>query len=280
MIQGAFLKGNSIRSARSAVFLLSATVSAALALTGCTSSTPAGNGGTTTAAALPSASASEPVASASPAPSVAPAAAPAASSQTPTVAGPPPVAASQTPAGASPPPSSAPPPAATEPVTYTFPDGRLSFDHPAGWRVEHAGDPASPSAVNWAVYDASGSEQVRIFYSEVGGATAGPLTRTVFYSEPVPGLQGHTGLAAAHASFFVDNIYGEPHYRMALTSGAAFSQDGRQAADVVIVGGNRVLAASVVFTGGPFASDDAAKTWFGGEEGQALKALLMSFSYR
>lgn len=232
MTQGAFLKSTSMRSARRAVFLLSVTVSAALAVTGCASSW---SGGATTAAALPSASETEPAASA---------------------------------------------PAAAEPVTFTFPDGRLSFAHPAGWRVHRDGAIESPAVENAAVYDASGNEQVRIFYDEVGGSATGPLTRSVFYSEPVPGLLGHTGPAVAHASFFVDHIDGEPHYRMALTGGAAIRPDGGQAADVVIVGGNRVLAATVVFTGGPFDSDEAAKAWFAGEEGQILKALLMSFSYR
>jgi hypothetical protein len=171
-------------------------------------------------------------------------------------------------------------PAAAEPVTFTFPDGRLSFAHPAGWQVHRDGAIESPAVENAAVYDASGNEQVRIFYGEVGGSATGPLTRSVFYSEPVPGLDGQTGPAVAHASFFVDHIDGEPHYRMALTGGAAIRPDGGQAADVVIVGGNRVLAATVVFSGGPFASDEAAKAWFAGEEGQVLKALLTSFSYR
>ena len=171
-------------------------------------------------------------------------------------------------------------PATAEPVTFTFPDGRLSFAHPAGWRVHRDGAIESPAVEKATVYDAGGNEQVRISYSEVGGSATGPLTRSVFYSEPIPGLHGHTGPAVAHASFFVDHIDGELQYRMALTGGAAIRPDGGQAADVVIVGGNRVLAATVVFTEGPFASDEAAQAWFAGEEGQALKALLMSFSYR
>lgn len=232
MTQGVVLKSSSMRSALRAIFLLSVTVSAALAVTGCASSW---SGGTTTTAALPSTSASKPAASAPP---------------------------------------------AAGPVTFTFPDGRLSFAHPAGWRVHRDGATESPVVENATVYDAGGNEQVRIFYSEVGGAVTGPLTRTVFYSEPVPGLRGQSGPVVAHASFFVDNIDGEPHYRMALTAGAAVSPAGGAAADVVIVGGNRVLAATVVFTGGPFASDEAAQAWFAGEEGQALKALLMSFTYR
>ena len=43
---------------------------------------------------------------------------------------------------------------------------------------------------------------------------------------------------------------------------------------------DRVLTADVVFTGQPFANDEEAKAWYWGTEGQALKALLMSFSYR
>lgn len=138
----------------------------------------------------------------------------------------------------------------------------------------------SPAVEHATVYDASGNEQIGIFYSEVGGAVAGPHTRTVFFSEPVPGLQGHSGPETAHASFYVDHIYGDPHYQLSLTAGAAISSDGTEGADVAIIGGNRVLAASVVFTGGPFASDEAAKAWFAGAEGQTLKAVLMSFSYR
>jgi hypothetical protein len=165
-------------------------------------------------------------------------------------------------------------------VTFTFADGRLSFTHPAGWRVEHSQGVASPAVENATLYDAGGNEQITIFYSEVGGAVAGPHTRTVFFSEPVPGLQGHSGPETAHASFYVDRIDGDPHYRLSLTHRAAVSPDGTEGVDVVIVGGNRVLAANVVFTGGPFASDSAAKAWFAGAEGQALTAILMSFSFR
>jgi hypothetical protein len=51
MIQAIFLKGTSMRFSR-AIFLLSVTVSAALAMTGCMPDTSAGNSGTTTAATL------------------------------------------------------------------------------------------------------------------------------------------------------------------------------------------------------------------------------------
>lgn len=252
-------------SARRVNFFPALAVLLTLTVTGCMSNASAGSGSATTAAASPPAPASAPAASAPPAAASPPAAAPAASSQPP--------------APAEAPPSSAPVPAAPDPVTFTFADGRLSFTHAAGWRVDRTGHLESPSVENATVYDAGGNEQVRIFYSEVGGANTGPLTRTVLYSKPVPGLQGHSA-PAAHASFFVDNIYGELHYRMAITAGPAVSPDGKQAADATIVGGNHILAATVIFTGPPFASDEAAAAWLAGGEGQALKDLLMSFTYR
>jgi hypothetical protein len=252
-----------MRSARRVIFFLSGTASTALFLSGCMVNASAENrdAGTAPAAQPPSASA----------PPVTPSARPTTAAPTTAPAAPLPSAA---------PPSSSDPAPAPGPVTFTFADGRLSFTHPAGWRVEHSQDVASPAVENATVYDASGNEQITVFYSEVGGAVAGPHTRTAFFSEPVPGLQGHSGPETAHASFYVDRIDGQPHYRLSLTHRAAISPDGTEGADVVIVGGNRVLAANVVFTGGPFASDAAAKAWFAGAEGQALKAVLMSFSFR
>jgi hypothetical protein len=256
-----------MRSARGVIFFLSVTASAALALSGCMVNASVENRDAATAPATQSPSASAPSATPSEKPT--------------TTAAPPPITAPAEPLpSAAPPSTSDPAPAPAEPVTFTFPDGRLSFIHPAGWRVEHSQGVASPAVENATVYDASGNEQITIFYSEVGGAVAGPHTRTAFFSEPVPGLQGHSGPAAAHASFYVDRIDGEPHYSLSLTHKAAVSPDGTEGADVVIIGGNRVLAANVVFTGGPFASDEAAKAWFAGAEGQALTAILMSFSYR
>ena len=49
--------------------------------------------------------------------------------------------------------------------------------------------------------------------------------------------------------------------------------------DGIIRIGKEVLVADVKFIEKPFASDDAAKDWLDGTEGQALKALLLSVSY-
>jgi hypothetical protein len=66
---------------------------------------------------------------------------------------------------------------------------------------------------------------------------------------------------------------------MELTAGLPISPDGK-VQDGLIMLGDRVLTADVLFTAAPFANDEAAKAWYWGVEGQALKAVLMSFSYR
>jgi hypothetical protein len=50
--------------------------------------------------------------------------------------------------------------------------------------------------------------------------------------------------------------------------------------DGIIRVGERVLVADVKFIDNPFASDDAAKSWLTTAEGESLKALMLSMSYR
>jgi hypothetical protein len=72
---------------------------------------------------------------------------------------------------------------------------------------------------------------------------------------------------------------GAVQYRMGLTPGLPVSPDGKVQTGPVMLG-DRILAADVLFTGAPFADDRAAKAWYWSGEGQALKAVLVSFSYR
>jgi hypothetical protein len=190
--------------------------------------------------------------------------------------------AAQTAAAASPPASIIPvatsSPAPAGPVTFTFPDGRLSFAHPEGWHVEHEQVSTSPAVETATVYDAGGNEQVAIYYSEIGDATAGNVSRFVLETDPVPGLIG-AAVPTPSSSFFVDHAFGTATYRMGLTPGSPVSPDGQVQYGLVMLG-DRILTADVLFDGRQFANDEAAKEWYWGDEGRSLKALLMSFSYR
>lgn len=164
------------------------------------------------------------------------------------------------------------------PVTFTFPDGRLSFAHPEGWRVEHEQVSASPAVETATVYDAGGKEQVAIYYSEIGDATAGNVSRFILETDPVPGLIG-AAVPTPGSSFFVDHAFGTATYHMGLTPGSPVSPDGQVQYGLVMLG-DRILTADVLFDGRQFANDEAAKEWYWGDEGRSLKALLMSFTYR
>ncbi|MFF1252556.1 hypothetical protein ACFVYC_08680 [Pseudarthrobacter sp. NPDC058329] len=163
-------------------------------------------------------------------------------------------------------------------ATFTFPDGRLSFQYPKGWHAELFEASASPFVGTATVSDPTGPAEITIYTGEIADVVAGPGDRTVLETDPVPGLIGHS-VPTPHSSFFVDRHDGVSNYRMGLTAGLPVSPDGEVQNGLIMLG-NRVLTADVVFTGQPFADDDAAKDWYWGPEGRALKAVLMSFSYR
>ncbi|HET6232572.1 MAG TPA: hypothetical protein VFE05_21025 [Longimicrobiaceae bacterium] len=181
-------------------------------------------------------------------------------------AAPAPAATSSTAAGAETP-SSAPAAAALN--KYTIPDGRLSFEYPAD----------APSASRSAtVFDASGTKQATVYAGQAADGVTHPVTRTVFESEPVPGLAQQPALAA-HYSFYVDRAGDITTYRMHLTAGEPTAGDDSRIDGIIRVG-DGVLVADVKFIENPFASDEAAKSWLVSDEGDALKELLLTMSYR
>lgn len=173
--------------------------------------------------------------------------------------------------------SSAPAPAGKE--SFTFPDGRLSFEYPAGWRVElFTGEQKPATSATATVFDDSGTAQATIYSGKFADGVSFPVARTVFESAPVPGL-GQASAPAGHYSFYVDRMADKPTYRMHLTAGVPQQGDG-SALDGIIRVGEGVLVAEVKFIDNPFGSDAAAKAWLAGAEGQSLKALLLSIAYR
>jgi hypothetical protein len=164
-------------------------------------------------------------------------------------------------------------------ATYTFPDGRLSFKYPADWKVELFTGDVKPSTSRTAtVFDASGTKQVTVYSGLVADGVTHPVTRTVFESAPVAGLQQQQA-PAAHYSFYVDRMENNPTYRMHLTAGAPAAGKG-MALDGIVRIGKEVLVADAQFIEKPFARDAAAKAWLASDEGQSIKALLLSVTYR
>lgn len=236
-----------MRPALRAPFTTTLAVAAALTLTGCMASASPGNSGTPAPGSTASSSTNTSPDSGS--------------------------TADPTTAAGGQPTSSAPAPAAL--ATYTFPDG-ISFEHPADWRVELFEAGSSPFVGTATVYDAQGAKQATIYTGQIADGVTSPVTRTVFESTPVPGLQGQPE-PAAHYSFYVDRVNEIAKYRMHLTAGKPIA-GAEMALDGIIRVGDRVLIADVEFIDNPFSSDDAAKAWLATAEGQALKSLLLSIS--
>jgi len=245
-----------MRPAHRAPVIAALATAAALIVAGC--GTAASSNPTPPAVAAPS-----DAASVSPAPAR-PAAPPA------------PAATSSTAAGAETPSSA---PAAAALSKYTFPDGRLSFEYPAEWRVELFPAADAPSTSRSAtVFDASGTEQATVYVGQAADGVTHPVTRTVFESEPVPGLAQQPA-PAAHYSFYGDRAGDITTYRMHLTAGEPTAGDDSRIDGIIRVG-DGVLVADVKFIENPFASDEAAKSWLVSDEGDALKELPLSLSYR
>lgn len=169
--------------------------------------------------------------------------------------------------------TAAPSPSATASAaskTYTFPDGRLSFEYPADWRVElFTGEQKPATSGTATVFDTGGTAQATIYSGQIADGVSHPVTRTVFESAPVPGL-GQRPAPAAQYSFYVDRMGDNPTYRMHLTAGAPQPGDGT-ALDGIIRVSAGVVVAEVKFIEKPFENDAAAKSWLAGAEGRSSK---------
>lgn len=174
--------------------------------------------------------------------------------------------------------------------TFTFPDGHISFTHPAGWTVQTKPGPAldeeaQKTSFEAIISDASGAEVARVLSGMYGDGASGPATRTVLDHEPVPGITDVKG-QATEFGFAYDEILGS-------TGGAYYIMDVRHASEFLAPAGtsgtnqvllpNGVLTAMVVFDEKAFtpafASPAAAKAWMGTEQYAQLKAMLLTLRY-
>ncbi|MCE3292072.1 MAG: hypothetical protein K0Q84_1009 [Arthrobacter sp.] len=261
-----------MRSAHRATFVTALVAAAALSLAGCGAvAESASNNATPSAAAAgatATATAKAAPATATPAPSsVKPSASAAPGAAAPDAAVP----------GAAGAGTAAP--GSTDLATFTFPGDKVSFKYPSTWKVELFTGPSTPPVSGTAtVYDADGNRQATIYSGHIADGVTHPVTRDVFETQVVPGLKEQPA-PVAHYSFYADRMEDNSVYRMHLTAGAPPS-GADLALDGIIRVGQDVLVAEVQFIEKPFASDAAAKAWLAGAEGQALKALLLSISYR
>jgi hypothetical protein len=183
----------------------------------------------------------------------------------------------------------APPAAALE--SFTFPDGHVSFTHPAGWTVKVTPGPAlnaeaQKTSFHALISDGSGTELAQVLSGMYGDGAEGPVKRTILDHAPVPGVTDVRG-DAVEFGFAYDEYPGS-------AGGAYYFMDVRLAPEFLSAvdssGSNQVrlpngVLTATVIVGEPgvptpaFKSPSAAKAWLGTEQYAQLKALLLSVKY-
>lgn len=213
---------------------------------------------------------------------IAPTAAPATAAATPDAvvasAGP----ASEAPVPATPAPSVEPQPAPAL-KSFTFPDGHFSFQYPADWHVKVGEGPTlSGGTIDSkiaTVSDASGNEVFRFHSGDYSGHAGGAGDTTVFDAAPLPGIVSKTGDQIAYGFIVFRGLNSnEDTYFMGLKPGPVV--DGRGPSPHGAPMQNGWFSASVIFGDPAFSSPAAAKAWLGTDQGQKLKALLLSVTYQ
>ena len=186
--------------------------------------------------------------------------------------------------------------------TFTFPDGHISFTHPAGWTVKTKPGPAlTPDAqagsVEAVLVDSSGAEVARINSGMYGDGAAGPVKRTILDQAPLTGISEAAGKPVAFG-FAVDQGLvqpspytaeptlpadgGERYYFMGVRLAHEFQPSFTSSGSPQVPLPNGVMEAAVIFDFEKqpvFASPDAAKAWMATEQYAQLKALLLSLTY-
>jgi hypothetical protein len=233
------------------------------------------NAPASTAAASPSATATaKPSATAAATVAPAPIAAPAASKKV------------TAPAPAAP----APAPRQAAPMqTFTFPDGHISFTHPARWTVAVKPGPASNAedqkvSFEATVKDGSGAVLARVYSGNYGDGASGPVKRTVLDHSPVSGIRDKSGEATQFGFAYDQSVNGSLYYFMDVRRAHEFlAPDGSSGSNQIMLK-DRIMNAYVVLIDSPstlaFSSPAAAKAWMGTGRYAQLKTMLLSLSYK
>lgn len=172
--------------------------------------------------------------------------------------------------------------------TFTFPDGHISFTHPAGWTVT-----VKPGPVNNAeeqkisfeatISDESGAELARVYSGKYGDGAAGPAKRTVLDHSPVSGITDKSGETAQFGFAYDEDLAGGLHYFMDVREAHEFlAHDGSSGSNQIALP-DRVMNAYVVLTDSPstlaFPTTAAAKAWMDTGRYAQLKTMLLSLKY-
>ncbi|MCU1547776.1 MAG: hypothetical protein JWO29_727 [Arthrobacter sp.] len=171
---------------------------------------------------------------------------------------------------------------------FTFPDGHISFNYPAGWSVQTKQGPylteqEKAGSVVAVVLDRSGAEVACVQSGMYGDGAAGSVKRTVLEHLPVPGI---TSEEPVEFGFAMDEVQPQPeggsYYFMDVRLSHEFLPTASSSGSNQIPLANGIMTAYILFdhTKQPvFATPEAARAWMGTDQYAQLKALLLSLKY-
>ncbi len=171
--------------------------------------------------------------------------------------------------------------------TFTFPDGHVSFDHPAGWSVRTVQGPfldeaAKAGSVDAIVSDPTGKDVVSVLSGMYGDGAGGPVTRTVLDQAPISGVTTVDGETPT-LGFVVDEYPdGELNFHLDVRRPQEFAAGmNGSGTNQVPLGNGRMIARAVLDVEGKsvFSTRDEAKAWMETDEYRQIRALLLSLNY-
>ncbi|MFJ4262292.1 hypothetical protein ACIPYU_07600 [Paenarthrobacter nicotinovorans] len=172
--------------------------------------------------------------------------------------------------------------------TYTFPDGHISFDLPAGWSAkieqddynENANHPGGKeNSLAATIFDETGSKVARITSGGTGGLVGGPVNRTILDSQELSAFESRDG--ASHFAFVRDD-YPFPEFPVRYYMGVVSSYFMTEGPDSTSVNSFMIMPnglATAVAEIDESMTAETAEAWMKTDQYIKLRALLTSLRY-
>ena len=181
---------------------------------------------------------------------------------------------------------------ATEPgapklATFTFPDGHISFEHPANWTIktqqgpylDYVNETDKAKSVEAHIYDEKGNKVSVIASGGYGGGAAGPSLLTVLDTQQVPNFPARDGDTVFAFIKYEHPVDHSVHYRMGNMSAELVTNGEGTSGSYVRIAGNGASEAYVEFGTPAFNSLESAKAWMTSQQYGQLKTMLTSIRY-
>ncbi|MDR6435042.1 hypothetical protein J2790_000163 [Paenarthrobacter nicotinovorans] len=172
--------------------------------------------------------------------------------------------------------------------TFTFPDGHISFDVPAGWSIQVEQDSYNENAENPGgkenslvayIFDETGGKVAHISSGGTGGLVGGPVNRKILDSQELGAFHSRDG--ASHFVFVRDD-YPSPDFPVRYYMGVVADYFMTEGPGSTSLNSFMIMpngAATAVAEIDASMTAETAETWMKTDQYVKLRALLTSLRY-